>query len=135
MLCDILDCVPLGEPVDFVTEVAGELPALAICELMGAPRANRAQVVRCANAMGGDSDPEYAGSGTVVREYFRSFIALVERLVERKTREPGDDLVSTLVAERNAGSLTDDELTTFVVLLLGAGAETVRNNIAKAYLP
>jgi cholest-4-en-3-one 26-monooxygenase len=134
LVTDLLDRVPLGEPIDFVTEVAAELPALAICELMGAPAADRGPVVRCANAMGGDADPEYAGSGAAVRKHFTAFLEIVEHLVEQKAREPGNDLVSTLVAERNAGSLSDDELTTFIVLLLGAGAETVRNNIAQGML-
>jgi cholest-4-en-3-one 26-monooxygenase len=134
LVTELLDHVPFGEPIDFAREVAAELPALAICELMGAPAADRAQVVRCANAMGGDADPEYAGSGAAVRQHFRTFLEIVERLVEQKAREPGNDLVSTLVAERDAGSLTHDELTTFVVLLLGAGAETVRNNIAQGLL-
>jgi cytochrome P450 len=63
-----------------------------------------------------------------LREYFVSEI-------EKRRRSPGQDLVSALVASRDeAEALTEEELITFVVLLLLAGNETTTNLIGNGML-
>jgi len=55
--------------------------------------------------------------------------------IERRRREPGDDLVSALVSARDdADALTEEELIAFVVLLLMAGNETTTNLIGNGML-
>jgi len=63
-----------------------------------------------------------------LREYFISEI-------EKRRHSPGQDLVSVLVASRDeAEALTEEELITFVVLLLLAGNETTTNLIGNGML-
>jgi cholest-4-en-3-one 26-monooxygenase len=116
------------EGFDFVTEVAAELPLLAICELLGAPEADRAKIFRWTNVILGAEDPEYAGmdlmrAGMEVSRY-------VLALAEEKRRDPGQDLLSALVSLPDDQCLTDEELAGFILLLMLAGNETTRNNLA-----
>ncbi len=55
-----LDAVGPRGACDFVTDVACELPVIAICELLGVPVEDRAKIVAWSNAMIGMDDPEYA---------------------------------------------------------------------------
>ncbi len=63
-----------------------------------------------------------------LREYFLG-------LVDERRRNPGDDLMSLLIASEEAGdTLTEDELLVTLRLLLVAGNETTTNLIANGLL-
>ncbi len=47
---------------DFVTDVAAELPLMAIAELLGVPVEDRHKLFDWSNKLVGNSDPEYVGS-------------------------------------------------------------------------
>jgi cholest-4-en-3-one 26-monooxygenase len=116
------------ESFDFVTEVAAELPLLAICELLGAPETDRAKIFRWTNVILGAEDPEYGHmdlmqAGMEVTDY-------VLALADEKRRAPGPDLLSALVSLPDDQCLTNDELAGFIMLLMLAGNETTRNNLA-----
>ena len=53
-------------------------------------------------------------------------------IVERRRRDPGDDLISVLVDPRHEDTLTNAGLFQFIVLLLVAGNETTTNLIGNA---
>jgi cytochrome P450 len=59
----------------------------------------------------------------------REFVEYLRDLVAIRRRSPGDDLVSSLIAETDAegGRLTEDELVTTCTLLLNAGHEATVN--------
>ena len=58
-------------------------------------------------------------------------LGLLRELGREAARRPGDDLLSALVAARDAGDrLDEDELTSAGFLLLAAGHETTVNLIA-----
>jgi cytochrome P450 len=57
-----------------------------------------------------------------------AFADYVRRVVEHRRAQPGDDLISDLIAERDGSArLNDDELVASVVLLLNAGHEASVN--------
>jgi len=57
--------------------------------------------------------------------------AYLMELVQRRRRDPGQDLLSALVAVEEAGDqLTEDELLTTAALLFAAGIETTTNLLA-----
>ncbi|WP_433892075.1 cytochrome P450 [Streptomyces sp. CA-111067] len=123
-----------GRAVDFMDRFAFRLPVTVICDLLGVPPADHQRFRRLASDLTGalelspdaaqlegaarSEDPAEAAAGELTA-YFAHLIG------ERRTR-PGDDLVSTLVAARDAdaGRLSDEELLANLVLLLVAGFET-----------
>jgi cytochrome P450 len=114
-----------GRTVDFMDQFAFRLPVTVICELLGIPLADRHQFRPLASALTaaleltGDADGPADEAARELGKYFTHLIA------ERRTT-PGDDLVSALVAARDAddGRLSDDELLANLILLLVAGFET-----------
>ncbi|MBA0127128.1 cytochrome P450 [Haloechinothrix sp. YIM 98757] len=104
-----------GPPVDLVAELAYPLPVLVICELLGVPYEDRARFRM------------WTREAADVRDHARSEQALGElfeygrRLVDRKRREPGDDVISHLCVRDGIG---DEEAAMLSMSLLFAGHET-----------
>jgi len=114
-------------PVDLIAEFAYPLPIAVICELLGIPEADqgdfRAWTGPLVNISFSGFDA-YEHAVTAMVDYMHDLLA-------RKRREPGDDLLSALIAVRDQGDqLTEDELLSMVFLLLIAGHETTVNLIA-----
>lgn len=126
-----LDAVgPRGE-CDFVTDVACELPVIAICELLGVPLEDRAKIVAWSNAMVGMDDPEYADDPSAAPLAAMQLAMYAHELGARRRAEPRDDIVTELLrAEVDGERLTDAEFNAFVLILAVAGNETTRNLIS-----
>ncbi len=126
-----LDAVaPRGE-CDFVTDVACELPVIAICELLGVPLEDRVKIVAWSNAMIGMDDPEYASDPASGAMAGLQLMMYAQELADRRRAAPRDDIVSELLrAEVDGERLTDAELNAFVLLLAVAGNETTRNLVS-----
>ncbi|MFJ6644693.1 cytochrome P450 [Streptomyces sp. NPDC091290] len=114
---------------DFVTEVACELPLQAIAELIGVPQEDRAKIFDWSNRMIAYDDPEYAITEEVGQESATEIIAYAMNMAADRKRCPAKDLVTTLVAAEDEGSLRADEFGFFVLMLAVAGNETTRNAI------
>ncbi len=117
---------------DFVLQVARELPLQAIAGLLGVPLEDREKLFDWSNKMVGGDDPEFAD--------FNSLGATVEligyamELAKMKEKEPGEDIVSTLIDSEADGQLTEAEFGMFVVTLAVAGNETSRNSITQGMM-
>jgi cytochrome P450 len=117
-----------GGPVDFMDHLAFPLPVTVICELLGVRPGDRrrfrplaADLTEALELSGGMS----ASADTAARELAGYFAPLIG---DRRAA-PGDDLISALVAARDAGDgrLSDEELLANLILLLVAGFETTTN--------
>ncbi|MEV0827566.1 cytochrome P450 [Nonomuraea rubra] len=126
-ICDDLLDKLTGE-IDFVTEVAAPLPLYVICELLGAPAADRDKLFNWSNRMIGAQDPDYAaspeeGSGAAMEVY-----AYANQLAAQRKANPKNDIVTKLLQPDEHGeTLGEDEFDLFVLLLVVAGNETTRN--------
>jgi cytochrome P450 len=108
-----------GSPSDLVANFALPVPSLVICELLGVPYEERESFQQdTAKALRLDSSFEE------IMAAFERLEAFVLRLAQRKHVEPGDDMLSGLVA---TGELTDEEVANMGLLLLVAGHETTAN--------
>ncbi|MER6946691.1 cytochrome P450 [Nonomuraea sp. NPDC000554] len=105
-----------GPPADLHQALALPLPILVICELLGVPYEDRKQFRAWSEAVGNTRDQERSMAGlTELYLYGKS-------LVERKRREPGDDVISRMAAMPEAQD--DDEIARMAMNLLFAGHET-----------
>jgi cytochrome P450 len=110
-----------GPSTDLVTAFAQPIPALMICELLGAPYADRdffLEHTATFNDHEATAEQETASA--------TAFSGFLRDLVLAKRAKPTDDLLSDLTKT----DLTDEELSNVAFLLLGAGLDTTANMIA-----
>lgn len=124
------EMISRGQPADLVRDYALPLPSLVISLLLGVPYEEHeffqthSATMNYANA----TAEEKGAAGKALFGYLFG-------LVERKQREPGDDLISRLLAERVAtGELSAQEVAMNGMILLFAGHETTANMISLATL-
>ena len=135
----LLDRIEPGVPLDFVVDVAAELPMQMICILLGVPDSERHwlfEAIEPSFDFGGSRKGEVArlsvsDAGSRMYEYG-------SRLIAEKRAAPCDDMLSIVanatVDDPDAPSLSDLELYLFFSLLFSAGAETTRNAVAGGLL-
>jgi cholest-4-en-3-one 26-monooxygenase len=118
---------------DFVEQVSCELPLQAIAGLLGVPWQDRDKLFRWSNEMTGSDDPEYARIDP--RAASVELIMYAMKMAEERVKNPGDDIVTTLInADIDGEKLSDDEFGFFVVMLAVAGNETTRNSITQGMM-
>jgi cytochrome P450 len=111
--------------VDFMDAFAFPLPLTVITELLGVPTEDRGPFRAWTTDLltspkDGNREAMVAAGASFLR-YFHS-------LLERRRREPGEDLVSALLAAEEQGDrLNEQELLAMLFLLLVAGHETTVN--------
>jgi cytochrome P450 len=131
-LLDDLERVRGDDPVDLVERYAGLLPVTVICEMLGVPEDMRAQFL-----VWGDRSAATLDMGLELRRYreveqnLAAINAWMRQHLRNLRRDPGDDLLSRLVAvvDEDGSVLSEDELLATAVLVLGAGFETTVNLI------
>jgi cytochrome P450 len=124
---ELLDAIDPTQAVEAVDAVSSLLPLFVIAELLGVPRSDFDQFRRwsdAAIAAGSEpTDEAYALAAEL-------FMYLADAVSARRD-DPGDDLISVVLAGRVDGeSLTDNEINMFCFTLLVAGNETTRNLIS-----
>src|SRR4051794_15386448 len=92
----VAEAVERGE-FDFVTDVACELPLIAIAEFLGVPREERKVIFDLSNRLIGFDDPEFQTSMEDAGVAAMDMFAFAQDLADRKRANPGDDIASTLL--------------------------------------
>ncbi|WNG56628.1 cytochrome P450 [Archangium gephyra] len=113
--------------VDIVTDFSLPIPATAICTLLGLDISRRMQFKRWGDVLATASSlpPGDLAGHEEVRTTVRDMEAYLRGVIEQRRRDLSDDLISTLLQGRVDGeALTDEELMSFLFLLLPAGTET-----------
>lgn len=125
-LLDELD--PTG-PVDVLAAYAEPMPVYVIADLLGVPREDHVRLRDWSQAIVHmyEQGVDEATREAAVRAS-ADFADYVRGVVELRRAQPGEDLVSDLIAERDGGSgFSEEELVATVVLLLNAGHEASVN--------
>ena len=133
----VVDDIAAKGSVDFVTEVAAQLPLQIICEMMGVPEDKWDFVFQRSNVILGAGDPEYVGElgpdeliGALLTAG-AELAGLMEEMAAERRENPTDDLTTALITPDDDGEvLSQSDLNSFFVLLLVAGNETTRNAIS-----
>jgi cytochrome P450 len=125
----LLDDIVGRDEVDLVQDFAFPLPIFIICELLGFPVEDRSEYRAWSTAVLTHSDdPED------FRRAIRAMSDYITAQLDRRRRDPGDDILTDLLAGREGGQLTDDEIVGMVFLLLIGGHETTVNLLGTATL-
>ncbi|MCV7430482.1 cytochrome P450 [Mycolicibacterium bacteremicum] len=134
----LLDTVEPGVPLDFLVEVAAELPMQMICILLGVPDSERHWLFEAIEPQFDFGGSRKASVGQLTAEEAGSrMYAYGMELIAAKRAEPTDDMLSVVAnafRDDEAAELSDLELYLFFSLLFSAGAETTRNAVAGGLL-
>lgn len=119
--------------MDLVNDLAFPLPLAVIAEMLGVPGAERPALgnwIRLiVEALGNPAAMQR------VNEELQACYRYLLQLIERKRREPADDLVSSLLQVEAAGDrLSERELVAMTYLLIMAGYETTGTMISNGML-
>ncbi len=125
------ECLEMGT-FDWIADFAGRLPMDVISEMMGVPEEDRAEVRRQADTVvhreEGVFDVPVAGM-----EASLWLVAYYEEMVAARRRVPQDDLTSALIAaDADGDKLTDEEIISFLFLMVVAGNETTTKLLGHA---
>ena len=133
----------LGERIDFVEEIAKQLPMRMLGALLGVPESDGPWLVEKGDALLGNTDPEFTTHpvGLVDTDEFRMkpfrspaafelFRYAQEQAAQRRA-SPTDDVISDLLRPKIDGeALTAHEFNNFFTLLVAAGNDTTRYTMA-----
>lgn len=130
---ELVDPVAEAGQCDFVADVANHYPIPIICELLGAPREDwqlfSGWAADIAKAFGGN----VAANEAAILASWDALDAYLEELIDRRRQSLADDLISDLIRiEEDGERLSHDELRNLALLLLNAGTDTTRNQLAAA---
>jgi len=125
----LIDELDAEREIDLLHRFAHQLPSLVISELLGVPSADRDQLTAWSDAVApllgvelSDADRERALHAS------EAFHAYLGDLLEKRRHQPGDDLLSALLAaEENGERLSRVELLSLAATLYSAGHRTTRD--------
>lgn len=121
-------------PFDLLTHFAQPIPVIIIARLLGVPETDATQLLAWSNAMvamyqanrSRTTEDAANAAASAFSDYLRAIIA-------DKSRNPGDDLISALIAvHADESRLTEDELVATCILLLNAGHEATVHTIGNS---
>jgi cytochrome P450 len=126
---------------DVVSDLAYPLPVAVICRLLGVPLEDEPGFSHASGLLAQALDPFFTITGEPSQgmeeriqagQWLRGYL---HELIGQRRSQPGDDLMSRLIAVEESGDqLTEDEIVSTCSLLLIAGHETTVNLIANAIL-
>ena len=113
------------KPVDLVRAFALPVPSLVICELLGVPYADHDFFQACSKKIISRDTP--TAESLAANDELRSYLT---DLIRVKEKEPTDDLIGRLIAEKlPTEELTVPQIADMSLLMLVAGHETTANMI------
>lgn len=118
-LLDGLDALEDGAAVDLRARFAHGVPTRVICDLFGVPEEQRPAMLSVVDAVLTTGVPQEESERIT-----NGLNTVMHRLVEAKRREPGDDMTSLLLTAHEGDRLTERELISTLVLMIGAGSQT-----------
>jgi cholest-4-en-3-one 26-monooxygenase len=123
------------DEVEFVEEVAAELPLQMICEMIGVPDEDRHLIFDWSNQLVGFQDEDFRTSEEAGQIAAAEIYAYCHAIADDRRANGRDDIMTALVnAEVDGDRLSQDEINMFFVTLVVAGNETTRNLIAHSLL-
>jgi cytochrome P450 len=115
---------------DAVSELCESYPIEVICALVGVPSDDWALFSKWADAILQSLSFEVAAKLEMIENAIEEIDAYVSELIDPRRDDPGDDLLSELIAVEEQGErLTPAELLAVTNMMLVAGTDTTRNQL------
>lgn len=125
-----------GGAMELIDDLAFPVPFLVISAMLGMPTERADELREWSKVLTQTLEPTVSLDDLDAADRaFAGLIPFLTEVIARRRAEPGDDMLSQLIAAEEAGdSLSTPELITFVVLLYVAGHETTVNLIGNSVL-
>lgn len=136
IIAEVRERSTAGAALDFVTEVAAQLPNRVIGELFGLPRQDWEYLRRLAERITASQDPDFAPDGAEQTGGVEMAAYAVDLAASRRRRGlAADDLTSAILAAQFGGRPMDDmDFGGFFVQLVTAGFDTTRGMLSSGLL-
>ena len=120
-----------GPPADLVSSLASPLPVGVICRILGVPQDDEADLQRWTSIF----TDMTTYSAEEIAESVDQMNAYMNRLVEKRRSDLGEDVLSDLIRARDGSdALSEEELVATMWLLLVAGCETTSKAITRGVM-
>jgi cytochrome P450 len=119
---------------EFVSAFAKPYPSLTIATVMGASLEDAPRLHEWSNWIQRQFDaPSLMTDRERIEQAVAEFYEYAEELIERRRKDPGEDLISTLIeAEEGGDRLSDVECMNLVLNVLVGGVDTTQSQLAHA---
>ncbi|MFD9623970.1 cytochrome P450 [Streptomyces virginiae] len=118
---DLLDDMAHQKPpVDLHQYFSSPLPVTVVCEMLDVPVKDRSELIRLADSANVNS----LGDQDAASRAWDNFCRFLLELVERRKREPSDDLISQIAAHHAADGFPAAETATLIATMIVAGHQT-----------
>ncbi|MCX5422435.1 cytochrome P450 [Streptomyces sp. NBC_00078] len=135
LAADLVDRLVEKGDGDLLSDVAEPLPVAVIAEMLGIPESDRAPLRPWSADICGmyELNPPQETARKAVRASVE-FSEYLRELIAERRKEPGEDLISGLIAAHDEGDrLTEQEMISTCVLLLNAGHEATVNSTVNGW--
>jgi cytochrome P450 len=127
--CELLDAFDPSSEIDLFSALTDPLPVAVITELLGIGFEDRGEFSHYAGAV----IHAVEGEGPTSEEGIEWIYGYLEKVLQEREANPGEDLVSRLLhPDEGEPALDHDEVVGFCALLLMAGTETTTNALGNA---
>src|SRR5829696_4438434 len=118
---------------EFIADFAKPYPALTIATVMGAPLSDAARLYDWSNWIQKQFAQDVLEQRAEIEQAVLEFYDYAHGLLDARRGDPGDDLISLLIAaEEDGDRLSDDELVNLVLNILVGGVDTTQSQLAHA---
>ena len=127
---EIIDNVAAKGQCEFITEVAAELPLMAILDLCGVPIDDRSKFFTWTNQMMFQEDEDIGGNdpAATAQEAAANIYLYAGELAKKHAETPLTNIVGALLdGEVEDEKLSEDEFQLFFLMLIAAGNESTRS--------
>lgn len=130
---ELVDTIAPHNSTDAAISLCDPYPIPIICELLGAPRHDWQQFSRWATDVLRIFDFNLARDLPVIMKAQDELDVYTRDLIAKRRDQPGDDLLTSLIAAEEAGDrLSTEELVMMAEAVIVAGTDTTRNQLGLA---
>jgi cytochrome P450 len=133
-LTELLDGVAPGTGCEFIAAIAKPYPSLVIAHVMGAPRRYAPKLHEWSNVIQRQFDAtSLMQDRRRIEAAVAEFYVWADELIAARRDDPGEDLITDLIAAEAEGErLNHDELRNLVLNILVGGVDTSQSQLAHA---
>ncbi len=133
-LAELLDGLVAGGETEFIRDIAKPYPSLVIAHVMGAPRRYAPKLHEWSNVIQRQFDAtSLMADRPRIEAAVEEFYAWGDELIAARRDDPGEDLITDLIAAEAEGErLSHDELRNLVLNILVGGVDTSQSQLAHA---